>query len=280
MATRAEILKRIEAPLVPLYGAREARSIALLAVSELSGLPAAAFLTDPGAALVIEGLEQAVAALAQGRPVQYVTGSAEFLGRRFAVREGVLIPRPETEELAAWVVREERQARALLDVGTGSGCIAATLALELPEAEIAAAEISEAARSAAAENFRTLGACVTLRRADALHDLAEVFPGPFDAIVSNPPYVPQSDLEAMHTNVRDHEPHEALLVPDDDPLLFYRAIARAGRRMLHPGGRLYFEIYHLHADAMREMLCAEGYTAAEVREDLFGKPRMLCCRLS
>lgn len=265
---------------MPLYGAREARSIALLAASELSGLPAGAFLTDPGAALAIEGLEQAVAALAQGRPVQYVTKSAEFLGRRFAVREGVLIPRPETEELAAWVVREERQARTLLDVGTGSGCIAATLALELPEAEIAAAELSEAARSVAAENFRLLGARVTLRRADALHDLAEVFPGPFDAIVSNPPYVPQSDLEAMHTNVRDHEPHEALFVPDDDPLLFYRAIARAGRRILHPGGRLYFEIYHLHADAMREMLCAEGYTAAEVREDLFGKPRMLCCRLN
>ncbi|WP_418983364.1 peptide chain release factor N(5)-glutamine methyltransferase [Alistipes sp.] len=278
MAARSEILRRIARPLVPLYGEREARSIALLAASELSGLPAAAFLTDPRAELEIAALDEAVAQLAAGRPVQYVTGIAEFLGRRFAVREGVLIPRPETEELAAWVVRDERAGGALLDVGTGSGCIAATLALELPAA-VAAAELSDAALAVAAENFRALGADVDLRRADALHDLAEVFPGPFDAIVSNPPYVPRRDLATMHPNVRDHEPHEALLVPDDDPLRFYRAIARAGRLMLRPGGRLYFEIYHLHADAMGEMLRAEGYTAPEVREDLFGKPRMLCSRL-
>lgn len=279
MATRSQILSRIARPLVPLYGEREARSIALLAASELAGIEEAALLADPGAELQIAALDEVIAQLAAGRPVQYVTGVAEFLGRRFAVSEGVLIPRPETEELAAWVVRDERQARALLDAGTGSGCIAATLALELPAAAVAAAELSEAALAVAAQNFRALGAAVTLRKADMLRDLAEVFPGPFDAIVSNPPYVPQHDLAAMHPNVRDHEPHEALLVPDDDPLRFYCAVARAGRRMLRPGGRLYFEIYHLHADAMRTMLDAEGYTAAELREDLFGKPRMLCCRL-
>ena len=278
MSTRREILQRIAAPLVPLYGEREARSIARLTAAELSGIREDALLTDPDAELRIEGLEQAIAQLAAGRPVQYVVGSAEFLGRRFAVREGVLIPRPETEELAAWIVRDERRAAALLDIGTGSGCIAATLALELPQAAVSAADIPPAALDTAAENFRRLGARVDLRRADALGDLAEVFPGPFDAIVSNPPYVPQSDLRQMHVNVRDHEPHEALFVPDDDPLRFYRAIARAGRRMLRPGGRLYFEIYHRHADAMRRMLDEEGYERTDVREDLFGKPRMTCSR--
>ena len=163
--------------------------------------------------------------------------------------------------------------------GTGSGCIAATLALALPGAQVYAADISDTALETAARNCRALGAGVILRKADALSDLAEVFPGPFDVIVSNPPYVPQSDLPAMHVNVREYEPHEALFVPDDDPLRFYRAIARAGRRTLRPGGRLYFEIYERFADAMRRMLGEEGYTDTEVREDLNGKPRMICSRL-
>ena len=171
------------------------------------------------------------------------------------------------------------EAAALLDVGTGSGCIAATLALALPGAQVYAADISDTALETAARNCRALGAGVILRKADALSDLADVFPGPFDVIVSNPPYVPQSDLPAMHVNVREYEPHEALLVPDDDPLRFYRAIARAGRRTLRPGGRLYFEIYERFAEAMRRMLGKEGYTDTEVREDLNGKPRMTCSRL-
>lgn len=279
MTTRREILRRIAAPLVPLYGEREARSIALLAAAESSGLPETAFLTDPQAEIALDGIDAVIEQLAAGRPVQYVTGSAAFLGRRFAVREGVLIPRPETEELTAWILREERNASAILDVGTGSGCIAATLATELPHATVAAADLSEAALAAAAENCRTLGARVDLRRADALHDLAEVFPGPFDVIVSNPPYVPQRDRATMHPNVRDYEPDEALFVPDDDPLLFYRAIARAGRRMLRPQGRLYFEIYSQYADALCALLAKEGYTGLRIRNDLFERVRMLCCRM-
>ena len=115
---------------------------------------------------------------------------------------------------------------------------------------------------------------------DAPGGLDEIFPGPFDAIVSNPPYVPQSDLAAMHANVREYEPREALFVPDDDALRFYRAIARAGRRMLRPGGKLYFEIYERSAGQMRLMLGEEGYTDTEVREDLNGKPRMVCSRMN
>lgn len=279
MTTRHDILRRIAAPLVALYGEREARSIALLAASELSGLPESDFLTDPQAEIAIDGLDGIIDQLAAGCPVQYVTGTTTFLGRRFAVREGVLIPRPETEELVAWVLREERAAAVILDVGTGSGCIAATLAAELPHTTVSAADISETALATAAENCRTLGVRVDLRRADALHDLAEVFAEPFDAIVSNPPYVPQRDRATMHINVRNHEPAEALFVPDDDPLVFYRAIARAGRRMLRPNGRLYFEIYHLYADALRTLLADEGYTDIRIRNDLFERPRMLCCRI-
>lgn len=289
MPTRRQTLDRIRDAVAPLYDAREARSIALAAVSELAGIPVAALLTDPEAPLDIAALDTAVERLAAGCPLQYVTGGAEFFGRRFAVREGVLIPRPETEELTDWILRHERsrvpeadsgpeRPTAILDVGTGSGCIAATLALELPCAKLYAADRSETALATAAENCRALGARVTLRRADALADLAEVFPERFDIVVSNPPYVPASDRASMHANVREYEPAEALFVPDNDPLVFYRAIARAGRRMLRPGGRLYFEIYAPYADAVRRLLDDEGYTRTRIRTDLSGKPRMTCSR--
>lgn len=279
--TRRETIDRITSRLTGLYDAREARSIARLLVCERAGITQSALLTDPGAELTVEGLDRDVERLAAGEPLQYLLGGSEFYGRRFTVREGVLIPRPETEELVDRIIRSEQSAPCcILDVGTGSGCIAATLALELPEAELFAADIAEEALAVAGENFRRLGARVTLRRADALKELPERFPEPFDVIVSNPPYVPESDRAAMHPNVRDHEPALALFVPDDDPLRFYRAIARAGRRMLRPGGRLWFEIYERAAAELAAMLAGEGYTAIERYRDLFDKERMICCRRS
>lgn len=279
--TRREAIDRTTARLARLYEAREARNLARMLVCAREGITLSALLTDPGAELGVEGLDADVERLAAGEPLQYLLGECEFYGRRFTVREGVLIPRPETEELVDRIVRTERnRACRILDVGTGSGCIAASLAIELPAAELYAADISETALEVAAENFRQLGARVVLRRADALSDLAERFPERFDVIVSNPPYVPASDRQAMHPNVRDHEPALALFVPDDDPLRFYRAIARAGRRMLRPGGRLWFEIYEHAAEALVAMLAAEGYAATEVYRDLFDKDRMICSRLS
>ena len=274
--TRRGLLDKLTARLTGLYDAREARSIALIALAELAGLPLSALLTDPGAPMAADGFEAMAAQLAAGRPVQYAVGHTEFYGHRFAVREGVLIPRPETEELVSWVVHDERRARALLDVGTGSGCIAVTLARLIPESRITAVDISAKALSIARENARRLDAEVEFRQGDAL---GELFPGQreqFDLIVSNPPYIPRSEKASIRVNVTGYEPAEALFVEDGDPLIFYRAIARNARRLLRPGGRLYFEIHENFADETLRMLTREGFPDTAVRRDLNDKNRMTC----
>ena len=279
------LIELLTEALTPLYEAREARQIALLTAAARAGLGEhlTPLLADPAHEIAIGEDEAAalVQRLAAGEPVQYLLGEASFFGRMFRVDRRVLIPRPETEELVDWVRRTVPAGARLLDVGTGSGCIAATLALELPGAQVAAVDCSAGALSVARENAALLGAAVDFRQADALTELTTLFaPASFDAIVSNPPYVPTSERAAMHRNVRDYEPALALFVPDDDPLRFYRAIAAAGLQLLRPGGALYFEIHHTAGEALCDLLAATGYAQPEVRRDLNDKPRMLCCRKS
>lgn len=256
-----------------LYGESEARAIARYVLEEKFGMAAADIycgnnLPDGDA----EELSAVVARLMQGEPVQYVLDEACFCGRRIVVRPGVLIPRPETEELAEQICRQ-CTGGAILDIGTGSGCIAVTLALDIAGAEVTAWDISCEALSVAGENARRLGARVRLERQNALRPPCDC--DRWDVIVSNPPYVCDNERAMMHKNVLAYEPAQALFVPDEDPLLFYRAITRYAAKALRPGGRLYFEINPLYAGDMREMVAAEGFANAEITVDQYGKQRMM-----
>lgn len=304
--TYSEIWHRIATS----YDDGEARAIARILIEELFGLSYTDIVCGATEQLSADDtlrLDTAVRRIEQGEPLQHVLGYADFCGNRFCVNGSVLIPRPETEWLVdegaklmdGCIASDETQHKAphspkrILDIGTGSGCIAISLKLRLGDAYVEAWDISEEALRTAQDNADALKAEVVFRKRDALvssapteqamdsinYSEANILAAPWDLIVSNPPYICDSERSAMDDNVLLHEPHTALFVPDDDPLRFYRAIARAGRRTLRPGGRLYFEIYERFAEAMRRMLGEEGYTDTEVREDLNGKPRMTCSRL-
>ena len=256
-------------PLTKLYDAREAKAIARLVMEDRFGLTMADVLCGKtGDDAVLRHIQQR---LLQGEPVQYVLGVAEFGGRQFRVAPGVLIPRPETLELCQWV--EEERGITILDIGTGSGCIACTLAAELPEAQVTAWDISEAALSVARENAKRTNVHVSFEQVDALN--IPLTPDKWDIIISNPPYVCEQERAAMERHVLDYEPSLALFVPDDDPLLFYRAIADYARQSLTAGGSLFFEINPLYAEQLKSLLSAMSYHHIEVRDDLYGKPRMI-----
>ena len=231
-------------------------------------------------------LEEIAQRLSQGEPIQYVLGQTGFCGRFFIVNEAVLIPRPETEELCRWIAESEKRKVisdkcSILDIGTGSGCIAITLAAEMLGAGVTAWDISKDALEVARENAKRTGVHVSFEQVDALHltsDILHQTSGVFDLIVSNPPYICNKERATMETNVLEHEPHTALFVPDDDPLLFYRAIAQYGQTALKEGGWLYFEINPLYADALADMLRMMSYHDIEIKEDQFGKQRMMRAR--
>lgn len=256
-------------PLTRLYVAREAKAIARLVMEDRFGLTMADVLCGKtGDDAVLRHIQQR---LLQGEPVQYVLGVAEFGGRQFRVAPGVLIPRPETLELCQWV--EEERGTTILDIGTGSGCIACTLAAELPEAQVTAWDISETALSVARENAKRTNVHVSFEQVDALNIPST--PDKWDIIVSNPPYVCEKERATMERHVLDYEPSLALFVPDDDPLLFYRAIADYARQSLTAGGSLFFEINPLYAEQLKSLLSAMSYHHIEVRDDQYGKPRMI-----
>ena len=220
--------------------------------------------------------------LLTGEPIQYVLGEAEFGGSTFHVEPGVLIPRPETYELCQWIMEERRGKKeegrntSILDIGTGSGCIACTLAAELADAEVTAWDISDDALRIATENAKRTNVHVSFEKVDVLNTslLNRERPATgLDIIVSNPPYICNKERATMERNVLEHEPELALFVPDDDPLLFYRTIARFAAKALNPGGALYFEINPLYVSEMQQMLSEEGFSHTEIRNDQFGKQR-------
>jgi release factor glutamine methyltransferase len=221
-------------------------------------------------------LEQALSRLKLGEPIQYVLGCTWFMDFLFEVGPGVLIPRPETEELVQWIAVDLGNSPSrVLDIGTGSGCIAVSLAKLLANASVSAWDISPDALAIAEMNANENQCSVSFSQTDVL----AYYPTPnspmFDVIVSNPPYVTNTEKQAMHTNVLDYEPHLALFVEDDDPLLFYRKIAMLGCEMLKKGGCLYFEINEQFGDETVRMLDGLGYANVECRADIHGKDRMV-----
>ena len=255
-----------------VYDEREARAVARVLVEDVLGLNIADLyggvtMESPNADFL-----RALDLVTQGVPVQYAVGKALFADRYFKVTKGVLIPRPETEELCQWVAEDCKTASTMLDIGTGSGCIAITLALET-NAKVTAWDIADEALDVAKETAVAHGADVVVERNDIL--TADDDGRRWDVIVSNPPYICEKEKADMEANVLDHEPRLALFVPDDDPLLFYRAIARYAAFALKEGGRLFLEVNPIYNNEMTRMLREEGFCRVEVRKDLYGRERMM-----
>ena len=266
------------------YTEPEAKAVARYLLEVGYGLSMTDILSGGAERIPADEMEENRRRLLNGEPVQYVIGKSEFGGRIFKVSPAVLVPRPETYELCQWVEREERGKRReerdyfVLDIGTGSGCIAITLALDMPYAKVEAWDISEKALNIARQNAESLNAQVHFRQVDALNEPTEdsspfTLQSSLNIIISNPPYICKQEATAMEAHVLDHEPHQALFVPDDDPLLFYRAIAQYGKSALVAGGWLYFEINPLYHEVLEKMLDEMGYFGIEMRKDQFGQWR-------
>lgn len=219
-------------------------------------------------------LETILLRLSNFEPIQYVQGTAHFLGRILRVAPGVLIPRPETEELIEYILKEIAPDARILDIGTGSGCIAVSLSKELPEAQVTAWDVSEEALAVARSNNEMLQTSVEF----VLCNVLTCQPIPqerYNVIVSNPPYILEEEKQEMERNVLDWEPSLALFVPNTDPLRFYRRIAELATTMLEPGGKLYFEINRAFGKATVAMLCGQGYSNVQIRKDISGNDRFV-----
>lgn len=287
--------------LTPLYDAGEAQAIVRTVLDVEYGMT----LTDIICGKVNElssdeerNLEEIITRLQNGEPVQYVLGEADFAGRTFHVEPGVLIPRPETAELCQWIEEEVSSLKAderkqILDICTGSGCIAITLGLTIPNSEVTGWDISEDALRIAQGNVEMLKAgnvrieyqdALMLPKAAEVEEAAEISEATksesslskgWNVIVSNPPYICEKEKADMEKNVLEHEPSIALFVPDEDPLKFYRAIAEYASSALKPEGALYFEINPIYEKETREMLQSLGFKDIETKEDAFGKKRKM-----
>ncbi len=224
-------------------------------------------------------IDKIVERIDQNEPIQYVLGKCRFCGIDFSVTPDVLIPRPETEEMVELIAaRHAKTSPRILDIGTGSGCIAVSLAKRFPKARIDAWDISENALRIARKNAQANNAVITFEQTDITKQLPDIN-RQYDIIVSNPPYVCLNEKADMEKNVLDHEPHLALFVPNEDPLLFYRAILQAGKRLLADKGYVYFEINRMFGNETAALLQTNGYEKTEIIKDISGNDRIITARL-
>jgi release factor glutamine methyltransferase len=264
--------------LVPLYESIEINSLFTMAaeyITKWDSLQQVLHKSDPLTDLQKKGFDDCLEALLSEKPIQYIIGTAWFMGKPFTVNPQVLIPRPETEELVEWIIEYVQilnKPMGILDIGTGSGCIAISLKNNLPECSLTAIDISEPALNVAKLNASNLGSSVEFIQEDILKTTS--LPDNFDIIVSNPPYIPFRETANMQAQVKKFEPSIALFVTNEDPLIFYRNIARLGKQYLNKNGQLFFEIHYDQRRAILALFKELGYHA-EIKKDIYGNDRML-----
>ena len=277
--TFAELKAHIHNCLQPLYPKSEINSFYFILLQHYGNYTTADVLANADTLLtdnIKQSIQQAITELQTAKPIQYILGETEFFSNRFFVDENVLIPRPETEELVDWVLQEypdKSEKIKLLDVGTGSGCIAISLAKALPNAVVTAIDVSEGALKVAKRNAELNSVVTYFLQQDILR--IETLPNKYDIIISNPPYVRELEKKEIRHNVLEYEPHLALFVPDNNPLLFYDKIATLAQQSLNTNGSLFFEINQYLGQEMQTLLEQKHFTEITLRQDLFGNDRMI-----
>lgn len=272
-----ELLKKLRDSLRPIYGNGETEAIIRIIFHYLKGWNTVDLLIhepDPISPFMQGEVEKILDRLMKHEPIQYITGEARFHGLQLKVTSDVLIPRPETSELVDLIIdqADEKEDLRILDLCTGSGCIAVALARSLRFPQITAVDISAAALEVAKSNAKELKANITFIKADIFKWIPE---GKFDIIVSNPPYIDESEKKDIEENVLKYEPHQALFVPDENPLIFYKRIVTIADASLSPKGKLYLEINPRHADELAVYLKENSFTSVDIRRDSFGKQRFI-----
>ena len=270
-------LQHIKSELEGIYPETEIKSFSYLMIEKITGFSRTEIIVNKNTYFSVEQhhvIESFIEKLKKNIPIQYILSETEFYGLCFNVNESVLIPRPETEELVDWIRTENDRNSTLkiLDIGTGSGCIAISLKHEFPNSVVSAFDISEEALETAQSNADRNKLNVHFSKVDILHP--DNLEQKWDIIVSNPPYVLENEKANMEANVLEHEPHLALFVPDNDPLLFYRQIALFAQKHLNNNGKLYFEINRQFGSETIDLLKELGFTNVELRKDISGNDRM------